>query len=187
VGLALFCSHPPVEVRGVENVITNRLFAMRLTRPVTSLATDIPLSDGLRVDVVIYGMTAVAERPSGALEIVRRIEGRPPVASIRYEIAAPSLMENVPLDWEREIIVTDFLEVALLPPAAVNESDIVLGKTKDWIRFRKIGDDGVGMFAGIAHYVGHAGLAPTRVDLLVTSLAGNRSNVVPVISWRRRG
>jgi hypothetical protein len=97
-------------------------------------------------------------------------------------------MKDVPLDRKREIIVADLLEVSLLPPAAVNEGNVVLGETKDRIGLCEVRNDGIGVFAGIAHDVGHAGLAPTRVDLLMTSLAGSRSDVMPVIRrhyhWR---
>src|ERR1700722_17876951 len=159
---------------------------MRLARTVTPLATDIPLSEGLRVDVVIHGMTAVAERPCRSLKIVRRIERRPPIAGVGDEIAAPGLMEDVPLHRKREVIVADLLEVALLPPAAVNEGNVVLGEAKNRIGLREVGDDGVGMFAGIAHDVGHARLAPTRVDFLMTSFASDRSDIMPVIRRHRR-
>ena len=62
-----------IEARRIEDIVADRLFAMRLARAVTSLAADIPLSDGLLVDVVVHGMTAVAERSRGPLEIVGRI------------------------------------------------------------------------------------------------------------------
>src|SRR5665213_1586343 len=45
-----------VEAPRVENGVANRLFDMRLAWAVTSLAADIPLGDGLGVDVVIHGM-----------------------------------------------------------------------------------------------------------------------------------
>ena len=62
-----------VEAGRIKNVIARRFPCMRLARAVTFFATDVPLGDGLRVDVVVHGMTAVAERSRGPLEIVGRI------------------------------------------------------------------------------------------------------------------
>src|ERR1700719_483104 len=123
-----------IEARRIEDVIAKRLLAMRLARAMTSLATDIPLGHGLGLDVVVHRMAAVAERPRGALEIVGRVKRRPPIGAVGDEIPAPDLMRDVPLDRQREIIVADFLEVTLLPSAAVNEGDVVLGEAKDRIR-----------------------------------------------------
>src|SRR5271156_3886049 len=110
-----------IEARRIENIVAGRLFGMGLTRTVTPFAPNIPLGDGLRVDVVIHGMTAVAERPRGPLEIVRRIERRPPIGAVGDEIAAPALMGDVPLSGQRKVIIANFFEVPLLPPAAVNQ------------------------------------------------------------------
>src|SRR5580693_4342180 len=43
------------------------------------------------------------------------------------------------------------------------------------------------MLAGIANYVRHARLAPARIDFLMTSLAGGRSDIMSVIRWKTCG
>src|SRR5580692_9461323 len=43
------------------------------------------------------------------------------------------------------------------------------------------------MLAGVAHDIGHAGLAPTRIDLLVTAFACDRSDITSVIRGNGRG
>ena len=42
-------------------------------------------------------------------------------------------MSDVPLNRKWKIIVADFLEIALLPDASVDEGDIVLGKRENYV------------------------------------------------------
>ena len=122
-------------------------------------------------------MTAVAERAGRPLEIVGRIKRRPPVGAVADEIRLPHLVRDVPLRRQREIIVADLREVALLPAAAVDEGDVVLGEGDERIGLGEIGNDRVGMLARIAHHVRHARFAPARVDLLVAFLARGRADI----------
>jgi len=76
-----------------------------------------------------------------------------------------------------KIVVADFGEVALLPEAAVNEGDLVLGEFENGI-FRGIGEDGIGKFAWIADDIGHGRFLPAGEDLGVAFLAGARAGVM---------
>ena len=84
-------------------------------------------------------MAAVAERSSRALEIVRRIKRCPPVGVVGYEISSPHFVRDVPLRRLRKIIVADFREIPLLPPAAIDEGDIVFRKREQRIELGEIG------------------------------------------------
>src|SRR5579859_1611199 len=97
------------------------------TRTMATFTADIPLGHLLRVDIVTHRMTTVTKRAGGAMHIVRRIEGCPPVAACwRHYILAPFVVLNLPLRRQWKIIITGFCEVALLPNAAVNERNLVL-------------------------------------------------------------
>ncbi len=128
-------------------------------------------------EVVIHGMAAVAERSRGALHVVGGVVGHPPVGVIGDEIIAPDLMRDVPLRAEREIIVADFGEVALLPDAAVDQRDVFLLELDQRVGLGQVGQDGFGMLFGIAHDVRHRGLLPARVDSGVAGFAGGGSDV----------
>ena len=106
---------------------------MRGARTVAFLAPDIPFGHGLGADVVIHRMATVAERTCRTFEIVGRIESRPPVRTCLDDIWPPDLVGDVPLHGKRKIVVSDFLEIALLPDASVDEGDIVLGKRENYV------------------------------------------------------
>ena|SRR5437867_7621437 len=135
------------------------------------LAPDIPLGHGLGADIVVYRMAAVAQRTRRTLEVVGRIECRPPVRPGFDDIRRPDLLRDVPLHGKREIIVADFLEIALLPLASVDEGDIARREWKDRIGLGKVWNDGVGVFPRIAYDVCHAGLAPPLIEAGMTRLA----------------
>ena len=122
-------------------------------------------------------MAAIAERAGGALQVVGRVERSPPIGAFARKVGAPDLMDDVPLRRERKVIVTNFLEVPLLPFAAVDECDVVLGEGDERVFLGEIRQDGVGMFFGIANDVGHPRVLPTVVDLGVAALAGCGANV----------
>src|SRR3984957_19448455 len=86
--------HVP-EARPIDDIGARWMFRVVAARSVASLAPDVPLRDGLRVDVVVDGMATVAKRPGGPLEIVRRVERRPPV--VLHEVRLPCLVRDVPL------------------------------------------------------------------------------------------
>src|SRR4030095_8789136 len=91
-------------------------------RPVAAFAADVPLGDGFPVEVVVHGMTAVAEAAGGA----------------GYAVGAPLPVGDVPLRRERCVIVTNFPEVALFPLAAVDEGDLVSGEGHERIGLREV-------------------------------------------------
>src|SRR5580704_12124999 len=117
-----------VEAGRVEDGARHRALDMRAAWPVAFLATDIPFAYLLGSNVVVDRMTAVAQRAGRPLEIVGWIKRRPPVGAVADEILLPHLVRDVPLRRLWEIIVADLGEVALLPAAAVDECDIVLGE-----------------------------------------------------------
>ena len=63
---------------------------------------------------------------------------------------------------EREIVVDHFGEITLLPDASVDEGNLVFGEFGNRVS-GEIGNDGVGMLARVANYVGHRSLFPSRV------------------------
>src|SRR5689334_12066757 len=144
---------------------------MRAAGSMTSLAADVPFGYTLRLDVVINGMTAVAERACRALVIVRGIEGHPPIRPLFDEIRTPDAVHDVPLRPQRIIIVALLTKISLLPLTAVNERYIVLLELQQRIGLAEIGDDGVRMLLRIADDIGHARLLPAFINRGVTRLA----------------
>jgi hypothetical protein len=108
------------------------------TRSVTSFAADIPLCDAFCLDVVIDRVAAVAQGAGRTLHIVVGVKGRPPIGVLRHMGGEPARVRDVPLGRQREIIVAPASEIALLPPAAVCERDIVLRERQQGIRLREV-------------------------------------------------
>ena len=165
----------------IEDGGGNGLLHVLTAGAVALFATDVPFSDLLGLDVVVHRVAAIAEGAGRALEIVGRIKGHPPV--VFHIVGLPLLVGHVPLGGKRKVVIAHFLEVALLPQAAVNEGDIGGRKGHQRIGFFEVRSDGVGMFLGIAHHVCHRRFLPVLIDLPVTLLAGDRANVVGI----RRG
>ena len=88
-------------------------------------------------------------------------------------------MDDIPLCAEREVVVGDFGEVALLPDTAVDECNLIFGEFGDGIR-SEVGNDSFRMFPKIADDVGHWSLFPVRIDLAVTAFAGLRTDIMRV-------
>src|SRR6266851_6158206 len=166
-----------VHARGIENIAARGMGDVPAARTVATLATDVPLDDLLGVNVVVDGVAAITGRTGGALHVVGRIKGFPPVRSFGYKVGTPNAVGNVPLRGFWKIVFADFCEVALLPDAPVDERHLVLRKFSEGIR-GEIGNDGLGMLAGIADDVGHGRLLPSLVDLLVAFFASQRARVV---------
>lgn len=87
-------------------------------------------------------------------------------------------MSDVPLDWKNEIIVPYFLEVALLPLAAVNKRNLILSKVRQWIGFREIRQNRAGVLFRVDHDVCHSGLLPSLIDLRMTPLTSLGAHIV---------
>ena len=168
--------------------IDARVFSRTCSLPATvaALAADIPLGDGFGFDVVVDGVTAVAERPRRALGVFGRIEGGPPIRAFRHAVGAPNLVHHVPLCGEREVIVADLLEVTLLPVAAIDKGDVVDREREQRMRHRQIGNDRVGMLLRIAHDIGHPRLTPAVIDFLM-ALAARGGAAVVCRRYRRGG
>jgi len=109
-------------------------WSTRTARPVTTLAAYVPLRYLLVMNVVVDGVTAIARGASGTLHVVRRIERFPPVGSLRYKVRTPYLVLDVPLGRLGKIVITDLREIALLPQAAVDKSNLVLAEFCNVIR-----------------------------------------------------
>src|SRR5581483_825237 len=164
------CGIHDIGARGMRDVLASW--------PVALLTTDIPFRDGLRFDVIVDGVASVTKRSGGPFEVIWRIHRRPPVASILDEIRAPDLMADVPLRRFREVIIPYFLEVSLLPFAAIYKCDVVFRKGDERIRSGEVWNDRIRVLLGITDNVRHPGLFPSVINLRVTGLAGGRTNVV---------
>ena len=150
-------------------------------------AADIPFGDALRLDVVVDRVAAIAERTGRPLHIVVWIKRRPPVGVLRHMVGQPARVRDVPLRRQREIVVALAREIALLPPAAIDKGDVVQRERQFGVGLREVGNDGVGMFARIAHDIGHARLLPPGKDFLVAGFARGRADIMRAGSdWGRR-
>src|SRR5260370_5057491 len=117
-----------IEPGGIHNVRPGRTLNMRGPRSMTFLAADVPFRYSLGLDVVVHRMAAIAKGAGRALEVIAGVERNPPVGTCLQGVRRPRLVGDVPLNGKWKIVVADFLEVALLPDASVDEGDIVLGK-----------------------------------------------------------
>src|SRR5579884_2861906 len=106
------------------------------SRAMAALAPDIPFRNGLARDIVIDGVAPVAERASRTLHVVRRVERRPPIGAISDEIGPPDLVRDVPLGGKNEIVIADFLEIALFPNAPIDERYIAPFECDQGVGFR---------------------------------------------------
>src|SRR5215469_5960421 len=159
-----------VGVRRIENVGPCWVLDVFAAGPVASFAADIPFCDPLGVDVITYGMAAVAGRAGRSLHVVRREKRHPPVRTWADEILAPFVIFYLPLRRQREIVVSNFRKIPLLPKAAVNKGHLIQ------IEFRyavasKVGNKSFGMFSRIAYHVRHRSLLPALINIGVALLA----------------
>src|SRR5579872_6796999 len=115
-----------VQMSGIDNVGARGMCDMFAAGAMAAFAANVPLGDLFCVNVITHRMAAVAKRPCGAVEVVTGIKRSPPIASCgRHLIFAPFLVYDFPLNGQREIVVADFCEVALLPDASVDESHLI--------------------------------------------------------------
>src|SRR3954451_451710 len=112
----------------IDDIGARRLSGVRRSGTVTLLASHIPLSDGPGPDVIVHGMAAIAKGAGWPLHIVTRIERRPPVGTGGNPVRPPDAMRDVPLRREGKVVVAPFRKIALLPFAAIHESDVVPGE-----------------------------------------------------------
>lgn len=171
-----------IEARGIDNVCARRVCDMLAPGPVAPFTPNIPLGHGFRFDVVIHRMATVAQRARRALEIVGRIQKRPPVRSVFYEIGPPDLVRDIPLRWQDKVVIANFLEISLLPSASIHERDFVPGERNQRIVLRKVRQNSVGMLFGVADDVRHTSRRPAVINLFMTSPATER----PDEGWRGR-
>ncbi len=150
---------------------------MLAARAVAALAAHVPLCKAVIAKIEVYRMAAVAGCAGWALEIIRRIERRPPVRAVGDEIGPPDVIHNVPLRGLRIVVAAHFGEVALLPNASVNQANVAYSELFDVI-CGEVGNYGVGMFTGITNDVGHRRFLPAGVNISMTALAGARAHVL---------
>src|SRR6202161_2972412 len=77
------------ELGGIDDVRPALMLHVLAARAVAFLAANVPLRDFLGVDVVIDRVAPIAERPGWPLHVVRRVERRPPIHAILYEVWPP--------------------------------------------------------------------------------------------------
>src|SRR5712664_2052540 len=90
-----------IEPYGIDDVRSR--WALHVIAPgtVASLATDVPLGNGLGLKIQIGRMTAVAQGAGGAPGVLGRIILHPPVGVVGDSICPPNLMRDVPLGVQR--------------------------------------------------------------------------------------
>src|SRR5579863_4859855 len=81
----------------IDNVRPQGIGGMSAARAVTGFAADVPFGHGLRGDVVIDGMAAVAKLAGRALQVVIGKERSPPVCILWDMIFQPAVVGYVPL------------------------------------------------------------------------------------------
>ena len=141
------------------------------------LAAHVPFFDCFRFDVVVHGVTAVAKRARRPFHIVGRIKPHPPIRIRLDEICTPQLVTDIPLRGEWEVVITDLLEVTLLPFCAVNERHIIQLERQQRIGFRKIGNDNLRPHFRICYDIRHSCLRPSFIDGTMTVCARARTDV----------
>jgi hypothetical protein len=92
---------------------------------VALLAAYIPLGDLFCLDVVVNGVTAVAGRSGGTVEVCGSVVRHPPIGARLYVIREPPVLLDIPLRWKREVIVSALGEIALLESPPIGERDVV--------------------------------------------------------------
>ena len=95
-------------------------------------------------------------------------------------------MRDVPLSGQDKVVVAHFLEIALLPFAAIDEGYVLLFEMDQRVWFGKIREDRVGVLFGVANDIGHSRLLPTGVELRMAGLAAYRADVLRLTRGRSR-
>src|SRR5579864_6030676 len=146
---------------------------MLASRTVTLFASYVPFGDSLSLDVVVDRVAAVAQgagRPGG---VRLRIELCPPIRSIRHVVGSPDPMAYIPLGAEREVVVTNFLKVSLLPFGAINKCNVLFLESHQRIGLREIGKDDLRVHLRVGDNVSHPRLAPALVHCRMAGLTGS--------------
>lgn len=138
--------------------------------PMAPLTADIPLCDLLGVDVVAHRMAAIASGPCRPLQVVGRVKRRPPVRPRANEILTPFVIRDLPLSRQREVVISNFCKISLLPKTAVNERDLAQSEFGDSVR-SETGYQSFGMFSRITNDVGHRSFLPPVVNIGMALLA----------------
>src|SRR5215471_1088481 len=94
-------------------------------------------------------------------------------------------MRNVPLSVQREVIVTNFLKVPLLPLRSVDESNFLTLELHEWVGLRQIRKDYVRTNLRVGHYIRHPSFAPSSVDRRMAGLAGRGTDICRSEPWGR--
>src|SRR5690349_14211818 len=90
------------------------------------------------------------------------------------------MVRDVPLRGFRKIVVADLLEIALLPEAAVDEGNVVLGKGYKRVRPGEVRRNRLRVLARVANDICHWSRLPAIIDVRVARLAFGRSNIVSI-------
>ncbi len=137
-----------IEAGRIHDVRARRLRGVAAAGSVAPLAADIPLGHGLRRDVEVHRVTAIARLTRCAVRRVR----------------APDARRDVPRRRQRNVVIAVLREVALLPFAAVDERDLILRKRQQRVGLGEIRNERVGMTLRIAYNVRHPRHLPPLVD-----------------------
>lgn len=167
-----------VQAGRIRDIQSGGSLDVRATGSVAPFAADVPLRHRLSLNIVVDGMAAVAQRAGRTLHVVGGVKRGPPVGVRRNHIWAPDLMGNVPLRSQRIIVIASLGEIALLPFAAVHESDVVFGEFHQRIWFGQIGDYRIRMRSRVPNDIRHTCLAPAFIDGGMASLTSGRADVL---------
>ena len=167
-----------VERGGVDDIPVDGFGDVGTTGAVTGLTADVPLGRGVCVEVVVDGVTTVAQGPCRPLHRIQRVEVGPPVASRLWVIPAPILVADIPLSGKHKQVVTASGKEPLFPLASVGECDVLRTEGDQRVVCVEIGQDRRGLFTRVLQHLCHQGVLPPNIDRGMAVLAGGRADEI---------
>ncbi len=122
-----------IELFGIDDVGGGGMSDVFAARTVALFASHIPLGHLHGLQVVVHRVTTIAGGSGGTIFIWLGIKLDPPVSAIGHVVWEPLLILDVPLCRQGVITVSLSGEIALLPPAAIDECDLAEFERAVWI------------------------------------------------------
>ena len=155
----------------IHDVRSRWMGHMFATRPMALFTTDIPFRHFFGFHVVIDGVATIAGWPRRPVGVAWTVIGDPPIGSGLDMVWDPTLLCDIPLRWQRVVVVPALGKIALLVTTAVYKRYVVQRESADRIRVNEVAKDSFRMFPGIPYNVGHTGLLPAVELIGMTAFA----------------